>query len=76
MAQGVLDVPRLPRKPWGILALVLNILPGGVGTIVTGVKGKHTASIFIGVFQLLLVPVLLGWIWSIVWGVTIFRRSH
>ena len=71
----ILDVPMLPRKPWGILALVLNIIPGGVGTIVVGVKGKHAPSVAIGVVQLVLVVVLLGWIWSVVWGVVIFRRS-
>jgi hypothetical protein len=71
----VLDVPRLPRKPWGILCLVLNIIPGGVGTIVAGVKGKHTPSIIIGIVQLVLVFFILGWIWSVVWGVVIFRRS-
>lgn len=72
----VLDVPMLPRKPWGILGLVLNIVPGGVGTIVVGVKGRHGASVAIGIVQLLLVPFILGWIWSVVWGYAIFARSR
>ena len=66
----------LPRKPWGILGLVLNLVPGGVGTIVVGVKGKHAPSVAIGVVQLLFVPFVLGWIWSAVWGYAIFARSR
>lgn len=66
----------LPRKPWGILGLLLNLVPGGVGTIVVGVKGKHGASVAIGIVQLLFVPFILGWIWSAVWGYAIFARSR
>lgn len=71
-----LDTPALERRPWGILCLVLNIVPGGVGTIVAGVRARHTGSIVVGILQLLLVIALIGWIWSLAWGIAIFLRSR
>lgn len=71
-----LDTPSLERRPWGILCLVLDIVPGGVGTIVAGARARHTGSIVVGVLQLLLVPVLFGWVWSVAWGIAIFLRSR
>lgn len=71
-----LDVPAIPRKPWALLCLVLNLVPGGVGTIVAGVKSGHRWSILWGVLQLVLVVALVGWIWSAVWGLSIYLRSR
>jgi hypothetical protein len=70
---GFLDVPTLERSPWGILALVFNIIPGGVGTIIAGAKVSNTGQIIKGVLQLV-IPVL-GWVWSIVDGIRMFTRS-
>lgn len=70
------DTPALERRPWGILCLVLNIVPGGVGTIVAGVRARHTGSIVIGILQLLLVVALIGWIWSLASGIGLYLRSR
>ena len=73
---GFFDVPTVERKPWGILGLILNIVPwGGVGSLVVGIKDGHKPTIIRGVLQALLTLVLVGWIWSIVDGVRIFRAS-
>jgi hypothetical protein len=71
-----LDTPSLERRPWGILCLVLNVVPGGVGTIVAGIRARHTGSIVVGIVQLLLVVALIGWIWSFAWGIAIYLRSR
>lgn len=68
-------IPLVERSPWGILCLVLNIIPGGVGTIIAGAKTDDTKNIIFGVIQLLLAAAVIGWIWSLVWGIMIFTKS-
>lgn len=68
-------IPVVPRIPTGVLALVLDIVPGGVGTIVAGARVRQRRTVLLGVLQFLLVPVVIGWVWSAVWGVLIFQRA-
>jgi hypothetical protein len=49
------SVPSVARKPWGIVCLVLNVLPlPGVGSILAGVKGGHRGVLIVGIVQALL----------------------
>ena len=50
-----------------IICGILNFFLFGVGTIIAGCLDKDKVDILIGVIQLLL-P-LVGWIWSIIWGI-------
>ena len=76
---GLFDIPTVKRTPNGILALVLCILLGGIGTIIVGAiddRGNDKKGIVIlGVIQLLLSFIVIGWIWAIVWGILVFVRS-
>lgn len=72
---GFFDVPTVERSPWGILALILNIIPGGIGTLIAGVKTGETNQIVKGVIQFLLVWTVIAWVWSLVDGIRIFTRS-
>ena len=49
----------------------------GLGTmIVSGFSEKWSKTLFmVGVFQLFLAYILIGWIFSIYWGVLILRKS-
>ena len=60
-----------------ILLLLLNIFIPGLGTIVNSFfGGKCRATTFIvGLLQLLLASFILGWIWSIWWGVLIYEKA-
>lgn len=72
-------VPTVERAPWGIVGLILNVLPlPGLGTLVTGVVSRENIlrDVVVGILQLLLVPLVVGWLWSIVWGVLIFVQSR
>ncbi len=71
------NVPTVERSPMGILCLILNILLPGIGTIVAGVvaKGNLARDIIIGLLQFFTSGIIIGWIWSIVWGVLIFKKS-
>lgn len=57
--------------------LLLNIFLPGVGTIVNGLCGRHCCmGIIWGILQILTIPLLLfGWVWSICYGLEIYRRS-
>jgi hypothetical protein len=77
---GLFDIPNLKRSPNGILALVLCILLGGIGTIIIGAidnNGNDKKNIIIvGVLQFLASFLFgLGWIWAVVWGIIAFVRS-
>lgn len=72
---GFFDVPTVERSPWGILCLILNIIPGGIGTIIAGAKVSDTGQIIKGVIQFLLVWLFIGWIWSLIDGIRIFTHS-
>lgn len=75
VCMGFFDVPTVERKPWGILGLILNIIPGGVGTIIAGAKTSQTNQIVKGIIQFLLTWTVIVWVWSVIDGVRIFRAS-
>lgn len=68
-------IPKVERNPFGILCLILNIIPfPGLGTIIAGAKTSDTKNIIFGILQII-IPVV-GWIWAVVWGVLIFMKSN
>lgn len=74
---GLFEIPTFKRSPDGILALVLGILLGGLGIIITGAVASHKNTVIVGVLQLLTGFIFgLGWLWAIVWGILIFVRSQ
>lgn len=74
---GFFDVPKLERSPWGILCLILNIVPyAGIGSIIAGVKAKENMQLIKGIIQLLTGWLLIGWIWSIIDGILMFMKSE
>lgn len=94
MTGALTSVPSLAPKPWGLIALVLNIFPvAGVGSVVAGVKGRHGACLVVGLIQVIVdlvgvalvyagvsswpVPLVFAtWLWSIVWGIRIYRAAR
>jgi hypothetical protein len=76
---GFFDIPVVKRSPNGILALVLCILLGGIGTIIVGAiddRGNNKANIILlGVLQLVLSILFVGYIWALIWGILVFVRS-
>ncbi len=74
---GLFEIPQFKRSPGGILALVLGIILGGFGILITGIIEKHKDTIIIGVLQIVATLLLgLGWIWAVIWGILIFIKSN
>lgn len=49
--------------------------PVGVGTMTAGVVSDKMDTFLIGALQLLTSVFMVGWVWSITWGVELVRRS-
>ena len=59
-----------------IISLILNIFFPGCGSILNGVVGPklEVMQIVIGIIQMFTAICLIGWIWSIIWGILIFLK--
>ena len=69
--------PKL-EKQQAMIVLVINALfwPG-LGTILAGVwAGGENKCVCVGILQMLLAPILVGWIWAIITGCAIYKKSQ
>ena len=68
------------EKQHGLIVLVLGILGAGWGSIVAGFLSKSEAdkkpAIIIGVLQIILTAVLVGWLWGIWTSYQIYKNSQ
>ena len=65
-------------EPWPLVFLILNIILPGWGTMMSSYcdkEGLNTDALIIGFLQFLTAFIIIGWIWSIVWGVRIWTKS-
>ncbi len=68
--------PRLD-KTTALVILILNIFFPGIGTMIMGCIGNNAGGfICIGICQLLLTFLLIGWIWSIITGVNALKYAR
>ena len=74
----VTDVPQL-QNVWAYVCLVLNIVIPGTGTMLCsclGDENMNKTQLILGFFQMLTAVYLIGWIFSIYWGILIVQRSQ
>lgn len=73
------------KKPWHVIALVLNILMPGSGTLLSAATCLHLRNhtgpvngeqvlclgsvVCDGLLQFFLSPILIGWVWSVLFGI-------
>lgn len=69
-----IDVPVLEPESLQITLGVLNCIIFGLGVLIAGIVKEDRGDIIIGLLQMLL-P-FLGWIWAIVWGITMIVRRQ
>ena len=71
------SIPYVPYNI-GVLVLCLDIFLPGIGTLVSAYydpSGCNCKTVTCGIFQLILTPVLIGWIWSIIQGSYTYKKS-
>ena len=73
---GAFTVPIVDRKPWGIICLVMNVFFPGTGSLIAAGNMEDIRTFVFGILQMLLTLILIGWLWSIIWGILIFVRSE
>ncbi|TNV81298.1 hypothetical protein FGO68_gene8798 [Halteria grandinella] len=73
----ITDVPKISNKVIAFLLFALNVIVPGLGTIVASCfSEKWSKTLFaVGLFQLMLAYILIGWIFSIYWGWLILKRA-
>ena len=70
------EVIATTDETMAIVCLVLNIILPGVGTMVNAYYSKYTCTgICFGILQMITSIILIGWVWSIVYGVKIMNKS-
>jgi hypothetical protein len=65
-------------KTCAIIILIINIFIPGWGTMILGCYSDHHMGYFIlkGLLQFLLAGLIVGWVWSIITGVKVVKRSQ
>lgn len=59
----------------GVFILLLNICLPGTGTLIMSFIDKFKCGTFVvAVLQILTFWIILGWIWSIWWGVLCYQK--
>ena len=61
-----------------VVILIINIFLPGFGTfflICLGGGDYWVEHLMIGLIQLFCAPFVLGWIWSVIWGIETVRKS-
>ncbi len=64
-------------KTVAIIILILNIFFPGVGTILLSCIGGtfNKEHIIVGLLQLISAICVIGWIWSVLWGIILLMKS-
>ncbi|CBJ28924.1 expressed unknown protein [Ectocarpus siliculosus] len=60
--------PPVLRKPLAFVLLVINVFVPGLGTVIAGFLTCKLKSIFTGILQLVTTSLVVGWVWSVMWG--------
>eukprot|EP00768_Dysnectes_brevis_P009400 gnl/Dysnectes_brevis/9434_a17538_202.p1 GENE.gnl/Dysnectes_brevis/9434_a17538_202~~gnl/Dysnectes_brevis/9434_a17538_202.p1 ORF type:complete len:129 (+),score=6.37 gnl/Dysnectes_brevis/9434_a17538_202:127-513(+) len=58
-----------------IVCLIINIFLPGFGTLLASIRVCSGRVALIGLLQFLLTIILIGWIWSIIYGLLLVRHS-
>ena len=74
----VSDVPRLTGV-WPYVVCILCIVLPGSGTMISSCVGYTTSwsktQLFVGILQMLTAVYIIGWLWSIWWGIKLLKKG-
>ena len=59
-----------------IILLIINIIFPGIGTVVMAfIGGFKPKTLIVGILQFFTAFLIIGWIWSIWWGIVCLTKS-
>lgn len=59
-----------------LIVLIVNIMAPGIGTMLAACFGScKISTLLVGIVQLLTAPLLIGWIWAIVWSIKLRKLA-
>jgi hypothetical protein len=69
-------IPKVP-KGLAIILCVLNIIFPGLGTVMLACVGNSFVPqhLVVGLLQFITAVCIVGWIWSILWGIFLVMKS-
>lgn len=69
------EIPATTTLP-ALILLILNIFAPPIGTLIMSFMGGFKVKTLLVFFlQILLFPILIGYIWSIYWGIIVLQKS-
>ncbi len=70
------EIPKLPKN-FALVLFIVNIFFPGVGTLISACVGEKflKSQLIVGLLQLILAAFIVGWVWSIIWGYLIYKKS-
>ena len=65
------------KSPMGVILFIVNIILPGIGTIINSFMGSkfNSTNCIVGLVQLLTCIIIIGWIWSIWWGIVMLQSE-
>ncbi|OAO16235.1 hypothetical protein AV274_1303 [Blastocystis sp. ATCC 50177/Nand II] len=73
---GFCDIPKVNHMT-AVILLIVNIVLPGIGTLIGGIineGGCDCCMVVCGIVQSCLTACLVGWIWSIWWGIKMVNK--
>ena len=74
----IVDVPRLTGV-FPYVCCILNVILPGTGTMISSCAGYQQSwsktQLTVGILQMLTAVYLIGWFWSIWWGVLLLKKG-
>ena len=73
----ITDIPHVRSYNCGLAIFICSIIFSGwsiiVAAIIDNCKGWQ---IFVGIVQIITTPLIIGWVWAIIWGFKIWDKNR
>lgn len=72
---AALNTPRYDKLTGAIIFILCIVFPGITQMVIGALNGCDIGYIIVGLIQFLTTPIIVGFIWSIIWGWKAFSSA-